>query len=85
MPRKIIIDTDPGIDDAMAIIYALASPELDVIGLTTVFGNAYVEHCTANAFHILEAAPTYLSRTVRVGRWQCRSEAPRLSCTARTG
>ena len=56
MPRKIIIDTDPGIDDAMAIIYALASPELDVIGLTTVFGNAYVEHCTANAFHILEAA-----------------------------
>lgn len=54
--RKIIIDTDPGIDDAMAIVYALASPELDVIGLTTVFGNAYVETCTVNAFHILDVA-----------------------------
>lgn len=55
-PRKIIIDTDPGIDDAMAIIYALASPELDVIGLTTVFGNAHVETCTTNAFYILDVA-----------------------------
>ena len=55
-PRKIIIDTDPGIDDAMAIVYALASPELDVIGLTTVFGNAHVETCTNNALRILEIA-----------------------------
>ncbi len=54
--RKIIIDTDPGIDDAMAILYALASPELEVIGLTTVFGNAHVETCTTNALHILEVA-----------------------------
>jgi purine nucleosidase len=52
-PRKIIIDTDPGIDDAMAIVYALASPELDVIGLTTVFGNAHVDTCTTNALRIL--------------------------------
>ena len=55
-PRKIIIDTDPGIDDAMAIFYALASPELEVIGLTTVFGNAHVETCTANALHLLQIA-----------------------------
>ena len=55
-PRKLIIDTDPGIDDAMAIIYALASPEFDVIGLTTVFGNAHVETCTVNAMYILEVA-----------------------------
>lgn len=54
--RKLIIDTDPGIDDAMAIIYALASPEFEVIGLTTVFGNAHVETCTTNAFHILDVA-----------------------------
>ena len=54
--RKLIIDTDPGIDDAMAIIYALASPEFDVIALTTVFGNAHVETCTTNAFHILDVA-----------------------------
>jgi|CXWL01.1.fsa_nt_gi inosine-uridine nucleoside N-ribohydrolase len=55
-PRKIIIDTDPGIDDAMAILYALASPELEVVGLTTVFGNADVELCTKNAFHVLNVA-----------------------------
>lgn len=55
-PRKIIIDTDPGIDDAMAILYALAAPELEVVGLTTVFGNAHVELCTTNAFHILDVA-----------------------------
>lgn len=55
-PTRVIIDTDPGIDDAMAIFYALASPELDVVGLTTVFGNAHVEVCTANAIRILDIA-----------------------------
>lgn len=54
--RKIIFDTDPGIDDAMAIFYALESPELAVVGLTTVFGNAAVETCTANALRLLEIA-----------------------------
>ena len=48
-PRRVLIDTDPGIDDALAIFYALSSPELEVVGLTTVFGNAEVETCTANA------------------------------------
>ncbi|GIR36128.1 MAG: hypothetical protein CM15mP49_15130 [Actinomycetota bacterium] len=37
--KKIIIDTDPGHDDAIAILLALASPELDVIGVTCVAGN----------------------------------------------
>ena len=54
--QRIIIDTDPGIDDAMAILYALASPELDVVALTTVFGNAHVEVCTDNAIRILDGA-----------------------------
>jgi purine nucleosidase len=39
MPRKIIIDTDPGQDDAVAILLALASPELEVVGITAVAGN----------------------------------------------
>lgn len=56
MPRKILIDTDPGIDDAMAIYLALRSPELDLVGLTTVFGNAPVEICTRNALALLEIA-----------------------------
>jgi purine nucleosidase len=55
-PRRILIDTDPGIDDAMAIFYALASPELDVVGLTTVFGNAHTSTCTRNALRLLEIA-----------------------------
>ncbi len=55
-PRKIIIDTDPGVDDAMAILMALASPDLDVVGLTTIFGNADIEVTTPNALTLLEVA-----------------------------
>ena len=54
--KRVIIDTDPGIDDAAAILFALASPELSVEALTTVFGNGPVEMCTANALRILQAA-----------------------------
>lgn len=56
MARKIIIDTDPGIDDAMAILYALASPELEVIGLCSIFGNVDTSLATRNALKILEIA-----------------------------
>lgn len=56
MARRIIIDTDPGIDDAMAIFFALASPELEVVALTTVFGNAHTSVCTDNALRLLEIA-----------------------------
>jgi uridine nucleosidase len=55
-PRRIIIDTDPGVDDAMAIFYALDSPEVEVVGLTTVFGNAHTETTTYNALALLELA-----------------------------
>lgn len=55
--RKIIIDTDPGIDDALAILLALsAREELDVLALTTVNGNVDVEKVTKNAFKILDVA-----------------------------
>lgn len=54
--QKIIIDTDPGIDDAMAIHYAFADPRLDVLGLTTIFGNVYVEQATRNALFLVEQA-----------------------------
>ncbi len=53
---RVIIDTDPGIDDAAAILMALGSPELQVEALTTVFGNTSVTDCTRNALCILEAA-----------------------------
>ncbi|XP_042064710.1 probable uridine nucleosidase 2 isoform X2 [Salvia splendens] len=50
--KKIIIDTDPGIDDAMAIFVALQSPEVEVIGLTTIYGNVYTALATRNALHL---------------------------------
>lgn len=56
MPKKIIIDTDPGVDDAMAILFALKSPEVDLVGLTTVFGNVYTELATENALRLVEFA-----------------------------
>ncbi len=56
MPRKIIIDTDPGVDDTMAIFFALCSPELDVVGLTTIFGNVHTELATKNALRLLNIA-----------------------------
>ncbi|MHA1528608.1 MAG: nucleoside hydrolase [Alphaproteobacteria bacterium] len=53
---KLIIDTDPGIDDAMAILYAAAHPKLELIGLTTVFGNVPVATATRNALFLAELA-----------------------------
>lgn len=56
MSRKIIIDTDPGIDDAMAIFLAFNAPQLDVLALTTTFGNVPVELATKNALTLIELA-----------------------------
>lgn len=55
-PCRVIIDTDPGIDDAVALFYALNSPTLAVEALTTVFGNVEVEASTRNALTIIEMA-----------------------------
>ncbi len=54
--RQIIIDTDPGQDDAVAIMLALASSELKVLGITTVAGNVPLELTERNALMICEAA-----------------------------
>src|SRR5690606_40609993 len=54
--RKIIIDTDPGQDDAVAILLALASPELDVVGITTVAGNVPLPLTSKNARVVCELA-----------------------------
>lgn len=56
MPKKIIIDTDPGVDDSMAILFALQSPELEVVGLTTIFGNVFTPLATQNALRLVELA-----------------------------
>ena len=54
--KKILIDTDPGIDDAMAIHLAFAHPGLEVVGLTTIFGNVHVDKATRNALALVEMA-----------------------------
>src|SRR5215213_7773633 len=56
MPKKILFDTDPGIDDACAILLALASPELSIEGLSIVHGNCSLEQGTTNALSVLELA-----------------------------
>jgi len=52
--QKVIIDCDPGIDDAMAIILAMEYSDFEILGITTVFGNATAEQATANALKIVE-------------------------------
>jgi inosine-uridine nucleoside N-ribohydrolase len=55
-PRSIVIDTDPGIDDAIGILLALASPEFSIRGMTTVAGNIGIETTTHNAGRLLAFA-----------------------------
>jgi inosine-uridine nucleoside N-ribohydrolase len=55
MPQKIIIDTDPGTDDAVALMTAALSPELELLGVTTVNGNVAVDLCTENALRVMDA------------------------------
>ena len=52
----IILDCDPGHDDAIALLLALASPEVEVLGVTTVHGNQTLEKTTANALRVLDLA-----------------------------
>jgi inosine-uridine nucleoside N-ribohydrolase len=56
MPTPVIIDCDPGHDDAMALLLAVASPELEVVAVTTVAGNTGIENVTANALRVLDVA-----------------------------
>ncbi len=53
--HKVIFDTDPGIDDAMALLFLHKHPEIDLIGVTTVFGNAPIEITTRNALYLGDA------------------------------
>ena len=51
--QRIILDTDPGIDDALALFLALASPEIQLEAITTVSGNVPVDFTTRNALALL--------------------------------
>ena len=71
--RPLIIDTDPGIDDALAILLACASPELELRALTTVAGNVPLARVTENALKLLELGgkpkvPVYPGADAPLGR-----------------
>ena len=52
--HKVIFDTDPGIDDAMALLFLHASPDVQVLAITTTFGNGTIETTTRNALYLAE-------------------------------
>ncbi len=55
-PKRVLLDTDPGIDDSLAILLALASPEVKLEGISVVHGNCSVEQALVNALGVLELA-----------------------------
>jgi purine nucleosidase len=50
--HKVIYDTDPGVDDAMALVFQALHPEIELLGITSVFGNATINTTTANALYL---------------------------------
>ncbi|EHA8587557.1 Uridine-ribohydrolase 1 isoform 3 [Cocos nucifera] len=64
-PEKVIIDTDPGIDDSMAIMMAFQTPEIEVLGLTTIFGNVSTEDATSNALLLAIKRDSSFARKVK--------------------
>ena len=77
IPFKVIYDTDPGVDDAMALYYALAHPAVDVVGITTTFGNVTVEQAAVNALYLTALAGKSIPVTKGVATPLCKpQEAP---------
>lgn len=68
MPSPVIIDTDPGIDDALALLLALRSPELDVRGVAVTYGNTVLENALRNCVEILRRAGRRLPIAVSARR-----------------
>ena len=74
---KVIYDTDPGVDDAMALYYALAHPAIEVVGITTTFGNVTVEQAATNALYLCALTGTNIPVTQGVATPLCKpQEAP---------
>ena len=50
--HKVIYDTDPGVDDAMALVFQALHPDIELLGLTSVFGNGTIDTTTRNALYL---------------------------------
>lgn len=73
---KVVLDMDTGVDDALALVLAMNSPELEVVAVTTVAGNAPVEECTRNCLLLLELLA---ARAPAAGRRGARAAPPAAS------
>ena len=71
---KIIYDTDPGVDDAMALYFALAHPAIEVVGITTTFGNVSVEQAAVNAMYLTAIAGRTIPVTQGVAMPWCKPQ-----------
>lgn len=80
MSKKIIIDTDPGIDDAFAIIYALNNSEFDILGITTVSGNNGIEQVTENTLKLVKYCDKNIDVYVGEGKPYSREASQGDSC-----
>lgn len=67
LPHRVIFDTDPGVDDAMALYFALAHPDIDIVGISTTFGNVSVDQAAINACYLT----TLAGHTIPVSRGTC--------------
>ena len=76
IPRKVIFDTDPGVDDAMALYYALAHPAIDIVGITTTFGNVSVEQAAINALYLCKLTGRNIPVTQGVSRPMVKTPEP---------
>ena len=73
----VIYDTDPGVDDAMALYFALAHPDIEVLGITTTFGNVTVDQAVTNALYLTHLANRAIPVTRGVASPWCKPpEAP---------
>jgi inosine-uridine nucleoside N-ribohydrolase len=76
-PFKVIYDTDPGVDDAIALYFALAHPDIDLVGITTTFGNVTVEQATTNALYLTSLTGHAVPVTKGVQKpWVKQGETP---------
>ncbi len=58
--HRVIFDTDPGVDDAMALCFAMAHPRIELVGITTVFGNVLARQATTNALYLTQLAGRHI-------------------------
>ena len=75
--KDVFLDTDPGIDDAMALIYLASCPSVNIRAISTVMGNASLDNCTANALFLKEkfrlTAPIHRGTSLCINGKECHS------------